>query len=269
MSRYFKIIFSFITILLLLTIFKTDIPALKKPLPRLENKYTLRTPLYSNERYQLYQAGNRLILINKGTAFSIQAPEENLKFSHDIKHKGTGIAPLIDRTISLGAVLDGKNDSYIFQLEPEFVLLEKYPHVDNDDHYILIKKNSNRLYYYQKGELAKNYSVSTGKETWYTPEGSFRIINKIPYPNGKSFDVPMGSRWMGLAVPCSFDKRGNKIDGGPDGRSPTGQKYGIHGTDDESTIGSHASGGCIRMYNKSIVELYEMVPIETKVKILP
>ncbi|MGB4304605.1 MAG: L,D-transpeptidase, partial [Syntrophomonadaceae bacterium] len=95
------------------------------------------------------------------------------------------------------------------------------------------------------------------------------IVNKMPFPKGRDPESPMGTRWMGLAVPYSKDERGNKWDGGDDPRSPLGQKFGIHGTNDESTIGIPASGGCIRMYNKDVNELYDLVDIGTPVQIVP
>ncbi len=44
--------------------------------------------------------------------------------------------------------------------------------------------------------------------------------------------------------------------------------YGIHGTDAPEGIGTAASNGCIRMLNEDVIELYDMVPLGTKVKIV-
>ena len=41
----------------------------------------------------------------------------------------------------------------------------------------------------------------------------------------------------------------------------------IHGTPEEGLIGQPASHGCIRMYNKDVVELFELVPAGIKVLI--
>lgn len=43
--------------------------------------------------------------------------------------------------------------------------------------------------------------------------------------------------------------------------------YRIHGTDAPWTIGTAASSGCIRMYNKDVKDLYPRVPVGTKVKV--
>jgi hypothetical protein len=39
----------------------------------------------------------------------------------------------------------------------------------------------------------------------------------------------------------------------------------IHGTPEEGLIGTHASHGCIRMLNKDVIDLFELVPEGTKV----
>ena len=43
--------------------------------------------------------------------------------------------------------------------------------------------------------------------------------------------------------------------------------YRIHGTDAPWTIGSAVSKGCIRMFNKDVLDLYPRVPIGTKVTV--
>lgn len=48
-------------------------------------------------------------------------------------------------------------------------------------------------------------------------------------------------------------------------RLEMGDGYGIHGTDDPSSIGRSASHGCVRLRNEDIDKLYDMVPIGTPV----
>jgi lipoprotein-anchoring transpeptidase ErfK/SrfK len=43
--------------------------------------------------------------------------------------------------------------------------------------------------------------------------------------------------------------------------------YRIHGTDAPWTIGTAVSKGCIRMYNRDVLDLYPRVPIGTKVTV--
>lgn len=94
---------------------------------------------------------------------------------------------------------------------------------------------------FKNGVVVKTYPVGVGKMVTQTPKGNFKIINKAYKPGG-----PFGARWLGL------NKRG----------------YGIHGTNDPSSIGKFVSHGCIRTYNANIIELYNTVPIGTPVKIV-
>lgn len=95
---------------------------------------------------------------------------------------------------------------------------------------------------YQNGVIVKEYPIATGKDTTPTPQGVFTIVNKQLDPGG-----PYGTRWMGLS------KKG----------------YGIHGTNDPSSIGTAASNGCIRMFNRDVEELFDITNTGTVVRILP
>ena len=46
---------------------------------------------------------------------------------------------------------------------------------------------------------------------------------------------------------------------------PGGGQAGIHGTNDDSSMGKDVSAGCIRMHNRDILELSESVPLGTLV----
>jgi L,D-transpeptidase ErfK/SrfK len=103
---------------------------------------------------------------------------------------------------------------------------------------ITISLNAKTLSFYRQGTFVKTYPVAVGKPSTPSPIGTFVIINKAMNPGG-----PYGARWMGLSA------RG----------------YGIHGTNNPSSIGTKASNGCIRMFNDDVNELYSQVPIGTTV----
>lgn len=152
------------------------------------------------------------------------------------------------------------------------LVISSYPAAPNRGKYIIIDKGTNTLYFYNNGHLLKHYPVATGRDLAFTPEGKFTIAQKaILIPNDKTHPTPkehnpqLGSRWLGLDVPPQADKR----EPASDSRAPKGLKYGIHGTDDPSSIGKHVSGGCIRMHNQDVNELYEQVDLGTIVEIRP
>ena len=117
------------------------------------------------------------------------------------------------------------------------------PEKDAPTNYIVVNVRYHTLTLYRNGISFKTYPIAVGKPTTPTPRGTFHIKNKAINPGG-----PFGARWMGL--------------------SATGGSYGIHGTNNPSSIGKDISNGCIRMYNEDVIELFNLVPIGTIVKIL-
>jgi L,D-transpeptidase ErfK/SrfK len=105
---------------------------------------------------------------------------------------------------------------------------------------ITVSITAKTLTLYKYGRLYKAYPVATGKPTTPTPIGTFTIKNKQVNPGG-----PYGPRWMGLSAP----------------------HYGIHGTNNEASIGSAASNGCVRMFNKDVEDLFDYVGVGTVVRI--
>lgn len=122
---------------------------------------------------------------------------------------------------------------------------------------IEVNKKENELYVFRGDQLVKIFSVGTGREASMTPVGEFTIVNKLekPWYSGKGIpggspDNPLGSHWLGLSVPGT-----------------NGTLYGLHGTNDPTSIGKYVSLGCIRMHNSDVQWLYDMVPIGTVVHI--
>lgn len=91
-----------------------------------------------------------------------------------------------------------------------------------------------------------------------TPLGRFRIANKAVWPSWRSLTTgrlvppgrsnPLGPRWMGTTA---VGDRGHVI--------------GIHGNNRPSSIGRAVSHGCIRMYNKDAIELFDTIKVGTPV----
>lgn len=108
---------------------------------------------------------------------------------------------------------------------------------------ILINTNTHSLILFNNNSIYKTYTVATGKPSTPTPKGTFKIINRAINPGG-----PFGARWLGL-------------------NAPNGD-YGIHGTNNPSSIGKSVSNGCIRMFNDRVIELSNLVPIGTVVTII-
>lgn len=90
--------------------------------------------------------------------------------------------------------------------------------------------------------IIRSYKVGLGGDK--TPEGSFRISDKVVNPNGRD-DGEFGSRGMQLSD----------------------TNYAIHGTNEPDSIGKDQSLGCVRMSKKDVEELFDLLPRGSKVTI--
>ncbi|WP_377889061.1 L,D-transpeptidase family protein [Alkalihalobacillus sp. R86527] len=115
-----------------------------------------------------------------------------------------------------------------------------YPDPATLSYSIYVSLTNRTLSLFKDGSLVKVYPVGVGRMLHETPSGSFIIINKAPNPGG-----PFGTMWMSISK----------------------KHYGIHGTNDPSSIGKYVSRGCIRMQNRDVEELSYTIPIGTRVQI--
>jgi lipoprotein-anchoring transpeptidase ErfK/SrfK len=105
---------------------------------------------------------------------------------------------------------------------------------------IIVDISDRRLHLLSGNRVIRTFPVGIGTMLNQTPSGAFTIVNKVPKPGGF-----FGAFWMGLSKP----------------------HYGIHGTNNPSSIGKMSSHGCIRMYNKDVITLSKLVSIGTHVTI--
>lgn len=122
------------------------------------------------------------------------------------------------------------------------IVIPGFPPSHTIPYRIDVSINSRRLRLFKDGVQVRQYPIAVGRILYTTPTGNFIIINKAPNPGG-----PFGTMWMSLSK----------------------EHYGIHGTNDPSSIGKSVSRGCIRMYNRDVEELSRMIPIGTPVFIHP
>jgi lipoprotein-anchoring transpeptidase ErfK/SrfK len=120
---------------------------------------------------------------------------------------------------------------------------------------IQVDKAKNILELKKDGRPFKTYTVATGKDN-STPVGVFQVTDKMVKPvwtkPGVGMVMPdseeyeLGARWIPISL----------------------KGYGIHGTNDESSIGGQTTAGCVRMYNNDVIELYDIIPVGTEVEII-
>ncbi|MFC3040521.1 L,D-transpeptidase family protein [Virgibacillus xinjiangensis] len=162
---------------------------------------------------------------------------------HTVKTGETLIQISRDYRTPLPAILSANQGITPDLIYPgQSIVIPGLPSPQSIPYQIDISLNNFRLRLLQNGGIVKQYPIAVGRMLHETPTGNFVIVNKAPNPGG-----PFGTMWMSLSK----------------------QHYGIHGTNDPSSIGKAVSLGCIRMYNRDVEELAAIVPNGTMVTIHP
>lgn len=202
------------------------------------------------------------VMNSNNTEYKVTASSLNVRMDVNSDSEKLGALPYGTRIIPKSfingwAKIDYNNQEAFVKMEylEEYVGLGNNLSSQGSDYVIVINPHYNTLDIYYQNETLKNLSCATGKASTPSPQGCFTISNKCvnPYysktncPGGDP-NNPLGKRWMGLSVPGTG-----------------GSTYGIHGTNDESSIGNNASHGCIRMHNADVEEVYDVLPIGTTV----
>jgi hypothetical protein len=117
---------------------------------------------------------------------------------------------------------------------------------------ILIDLAALKLRLVEDGRVVGVYPIAAGRPSSPTPRGEFEVTAIVknptwyprhgaPVPPGPA--NPLGSRWISMS------------------RSA----YGIHGTNDPSSIGRLVSNGCVRMHNEHVEELCRLICVGTPI----
>ena len=128
---------------------------------------------------------------------------------------------------------------------------------------VIVSFGDRRLYYVTRRGEAVSYPIAVPREQdrW---EGVTTVSDKKVNPS-----------WVPTADMMRENPRLPSYVPGGHPMNPLGARalylgtttYRIHGTDAPWTIGDAASKGCIRMFNEHVLDLYERVPIGTRVTV--
>ncbi len=150
------------------------------------------------------------------------------------------------------------DDSY--QLDPEWQKQMVYYRTTEPPGTIIISTTERHLYLVQPGGRALRYGIGVGRDGFQW-QGLLNISRKAEWPD-----------WV---PPPEMIERQPYLPrfmaGGPG--NPLGARamylgatvYRIHGTNRPDTIGTKVSSGCFRLVNTDVADLYERVPVGTKV----
>jgi L,D-transpeptidase ErfK/SrfK len=127
-------------------------------------------------------------------------------------------------------------------------------HAENTQH-IVVSIPDRKLTLLENGREIGTWDIAVGKPSTPSPEGTMTVINRVKNPTwfgpggkvvGPGGANPVGTRWIGLS------RKG----------------YGIHGTNEPASIGKAASHGCIRMRNRDVEQLFDLVETGAVVEFL-
>jgi lipoprotein-anchoring transpeptidase ErfK/SrfK len=146
------------------------------------------------------------------------------------------------------------------QIDPAFARTPVFFRTTEPPGTIIVHTSERYLYLVQGNNRAIRYGVGVGRNGFQW-SGLHKITRKAEWPDWTPPDEmierqPYLPRFMA---------------GGPG--NPMGARalyigttvYRIHGTNQPQTIGSAVSSGCFRLVNNDVIDLYERVPVGTRV----
>ena len=146
------------------------------------------------------------------------------------------------------------------QLDPQFQRTAVFYRTNEAPGTIIVQTSERYLYLVQGNNRALRYGIGVGRDGFQW-QGLVKITQKLEWPDWRPPPEmierqPYLPRFMA---------------GGPG--NPLGARamhlgatvYRIHGTNMPETIGTKVSSGCFRLINPDVIDLYDRVPVGTKV----
>jgi lipoprotein-anchoring transpeptidase ErfK/SrfK len=186
-----------------------------------------------------------LMDLNMKMLFSPLATEDSIVYTVE---KGDTLGKIAKRfNTTVGLIMRSNN------LKSDVIRPSQRLKISKAKYSVVVDYSDNILFLKSDQDMLKRYVVATGIND-STPIGAFKVINKLKDPvwykagaivSSGSPENILGSRWLGLSV----------------------AGYGIHGTTEPETLGSHVTAGCVRMKTEDVEELYDILPMGTEVVI--
>jgi lipoprotein-anchoring transpeptidase ErfK/SrfK len=126
---------------------------------------------------------------------------------------------------------------------------------------LFLRQSQHRLYLFQNGVQTHSWLVATGTGGFPTPRGEYSVSLKRYMPTWVNPDPEGWGKDMPPMIP-------------PGATNPLGLRalnwsgggaIRFHGTSDIGSLGSSASHGCVRLANRDVVQLYDLVDVGTKI----
>lgn len=210
---------------------------------------------------------------------------------------------LADRATTYWPSDDGKDSKWVLEhYEKPSAFIDAHRKLTvpaNEAVIVLAFKKPYRLFVYKNGAYLREFPLGLGQAPLghkqkqgdnRTPEGEYRIIQKSrgPFTSG-AYDAYLGVAWMRLNYPNNYDaaaglekklisvaQHNSIVAANNAGKEPLkttalGGGIGIHGwiNDWEDNKQQNLTWGCISLRNGDLSQFYDLIPLQTKVIIVP
>jgi lipoprotein-anchoring transpeptidase ErfK/SrfK len=146
------------------------------------------------------------------------------------------------------------------QLDPKYQKTVVFYRTTEAPGTIIVQTDERFLYVVQPGGRAIRYGIGVGRDGFQW-QGLVRITRKMEWPDwtppAEMIErQPYLPRWMAGGPGNPLGARAMYLGG---------TVYRIHGTNQPWTIGTKVSSGCFRLTNPDVSDLYDRIPVGTKV----
>lgn len=193
------------------------------------------------------------------------------------------IYPVDDATLAMYAPVEGEPFPVpavpVAKIDPQYrrQVVETPASINEKPGTIVVDPQAKFLYLVQADGRSIRYGIGVGRQG-FSWSGEATVNDKQEWPKWfppaeMQVRDSFASRYPNFAA-----KYPDGMDGGP--KNPLGARalylyqgnkdtlYRIHATNEPFSIGNAVSSGCIRMFNQDVIDLYNRVPLGTKVVVL-
>ncbi len=204
-----------------------------------------------------YSYGKDRTVIGSVETYVVQENESLIEIAREFD---LGYNEITDANPGVDPFVPGSGRSIVL---PRFWIL---PNLESRSGIVINIPEMRLYYFFNKGKerVVKTYPIGIGDQGFDTPEGTFKVIQKIVNP---VWHVPPSIQkerpWLPKEIPPGPEN--------PLGSHALRLSLGdvlIHGTNRPFAVGRRVTHGCIRLYPEDIPKLYTIVPTGLPVTIV-
>jgi lipoprotein-anchoring transpeptidase ErfK/SrfK len=147
-----------------------------------------------------------------------------------------------------------------YEVKPEFARKVVFYRTHEQPGTIVVDTSERVLYLVMRDNLAMRYGIGVGRDG-FRWTGQLKITRKAEWPDW----VPPPEMLERQPFLPRFMAGGPGNPMGARALYLGGTVYRIHGTNQPHTIGEAVSSGCFRLVNHDVIDLYDRVPLGTRV----